>query len=169
MATSSTMIPRSSRFGSPTLRWACCICRRISNRRAIAVEVDDSTFGSRQELFDLIDEGPAGIIGICGNLMTRSNCVEIAGRATGRRLARDPGWAGARELPDEYLAAGADVVVQGEGELAMEELLASHMDPSTLPNVAGVMFRGADGHLVRTGGAQLIPDLDAQPWPDRTR
>src|SRR3981081_1635032 len=131
-------------------------------QKGYAVEVYDSTFGSRQELFDLIDAGPVGIIGISGNLMTRANCVEIAGRA------KDAGWRvilGGPEpanYPDEYLAAGADVVVQGEGELAMEELLASDMNPSALPNVAGIIFRGADGRLVRTGGTQLILDLDAQ-------
>ena len=136
-------------------------------QKGYAVEVYDSTFGSRQELFDLIDAGPAGIIGVCGNLMTRSNCVDIAGRAKAAGWRVILGGPEPANYPDEYLASGADVVVQGEGELALEELLACDLNPSALPNVAGIIFRGADGELVRTGGARLIPDLDGQPWPDR--
>ena len=136
-------------------------------QKGYPVEVYDSTFGSRQELFDLIDTGPAGIIGVCGNLMTRSNCVEIAGRAKAAGWRVIVGGPEPANYPDEYLASGADVIVEGEGELALEDLLASDMNPFTLPNVAGVIFRGPDGHLVRTGGGRLIPDLDTQPLPDR--
>jgi radical SAM superfamily enzyme YgiQ (UPF0313 family) len=136
-------------------------------QKGYAVEVYDSTFGSRQELFDLIDSGPAGIIGVCGNLMTRSNCVAIAARAKAAGWRVILGGPEPANYPDEYLACGADVIVQGEGELVLEELLACDVNPSALPSVAGIIFRGPDGHLVRTGGARLIPDLDAQPWPDR--
>jgi len=50
--------------------------------------------------------------------------------------------------PEEYRAAGADVIVAGEGELAMEALLSGAVDPRP---------------------TRLLPDLDAQPWPDRER
>jgi radical SAM superfamily enzyme YgiQ (UPF0313 family) len=136
-------------------------------QKGYAVEVYDSTFGSRQELFDLIEAGPAGSIGVCGNLMTRSNCVEIACRAKAAGWRVIVGGPEPANYPDEYLDSGADVIVQGEGELALEELLASDLNPATLPNIAGIIFRDPDGHLVRTGGARLIPDLNAQPWPDR--
>ncbi len=70
---------------------------------------------------------------------------------------------------DEYLRAGGDLIVTGEGEVALERLMAAHMDPAEWPSIPGIIFRGPDGSLFRTGPTQLIPNLDAQPWPDRER
>ena len=38
--------------------------------RGFEAEIYDSTFRSRQDLFGLLDQGPAGVLGIYGNLMT---------------------------------------------------------------------------------------------------
>jgi radical SAM superfamily enzyme YgiQ (UPF0313 family) len=35
--------------------------------------------------------------------------------------------------------------------------------------VPGIQYRAADGSVARTETAPLIPNLDAQPWPDRER
>ena len=77
----------------------------------------DSTFSSRQELWDLLRQGPPSVLGVYANLMTRSNVVEIL------RVAKQAGWQTVVGGPEpgayvqEYLAAGADVVVIGEGEI----------------------------------------------------
>src|SRR5207237_1184732 len=65
----------------------------------------------------------------------------------------------------QYLAAGAHVVVSGEGELALEALLAG-VPPE---QVRGLYLQCGDGGAVSTGPAELLADLDAQPWPDRER
>ena len=70
---------------------------------------------------------------------------------------------------DEYLGAGADLIVAGEGEYALERLLSSRMEPTEWPSIPGIIYRAPDGSVFRTGSTQLIPDLDAQPWPDRER
>ena len=75
----------------------------------------------------------------------------------------------------EYLEAGADVVVIGEGEITMEELLpalsasrAGRRDlAARLENICGIAFRAEDGSLRRTSPRRQIADLDAQPWPER--
>jgi radical SAM superfamily enzyme YgiQ (UPF0313 family) len=137
--------------------------------KGFEVDIYDSTFGSREELFAILDSGPPAAIGIYGNLLTRRNVLDIAARA---HLA---GWKvilGGPEpanYADEYLAAGADVLVAGEGEYALERLLATDMVPSEWASIPGIIFRASDGSAVRTGPARLIPDLDAQPWPDRER
>jgi radical SAM superfamily enzyme YgiQ (UPF0313 family) len=101
--------------------------------------------------------------------MTRCNVLGIAARA------RAGGWKVILGGPEpanyagEYLGAGADVIVTGEGEYALERLLTSRMDPAEWPSIPGIVFRRPDGSVFRTGPAQLIPDLDAQPWPDRQR
>jgi anaerobic magnesium-protoporphyrin IX monomethyl ester cyclase len=135
--------------------------------KSFEVEIYDSTFGSRQELFAIIEHGPPAVIGIYANLMTRGNAIEIA------QQAKAVGWRVIFGGPEpanyagEYLAYG-DVVVCGEGEAALEQLLASNLDAAAWGSIAGLAFRAADGQVVRTGPARLVRDLDAQPWPDRT-
>lgn len=133
------------------------------------VDLYDSTFGSREELFAILDDGPPAAIGIYGNLMTRPNVLEICARA------RAAGWKVILGGPEpanyaaEYLAAGADVIVAGEGEYAIEQLLGSGMQPAEWPLIPGIIFRAPDGSVIRTGPARLIANLDSQPWPDRER
>jgi len=70
---------------------------------------------------------------------------------------------------EEYLAAGADVVVIGEGEYTLDELLQALPVSGTqaLHAVRGIVFSDASGTLVRTPERLKIPDLDALPLPDR--
>jgi anaerobic magnesium-protoporphyrin IX monomethyl ester cyclase len=137
--------------------------------RGFDVEIYDSTFGSREELFRILHDGPPGALGIYGNLMTRGNVIDMV------TTAKTAGWrviVGGPEpsnYAEEYLAAGADIVVPGEAELALERLMATGVDPVGWRGIDGIIFRGAGGHVVRNGPAPLLPNLDAQPWPDRER
>ena len=138
-------------------------------KQGFAVDIYDSTFGSKSELFDLLRHGPPATIGVYANLMTRLNALEII------KCARDAGWnviVGGPEpanYPEQYVDSGADLVIAGEGEVALENLLSSSFDRSRWPEIGGLIFRGQDNRIVRTPPAALIKDLDAQPWPDRER
>src|SRR5581483_3197645 len=85
------------------------------------VEIYDSTFGTREELRRKFRSSSAGIVGIYTNLITRRAVLEIV------TAAREAGWTvilGGPEsanYPAEYLAAGADAIVIGEGETTLEE------------------------------------------------
>ena len=138
-------------------------------KQGFAIDIYDSTFGSKSELFDLLRHGPPATIGVYANLMTRLNALEII------KCAQEAGWnviVGGPEpanYPEQYLDSGADLVVTGEGEVALENLLSSSFDRSRWPEIGGLIFRGQDNRIVRTPPAALIKDLDAQPWPDRQR
>ncbi|HLK65984.1 MAG TPA: radical SAM protein [Bryobacteraceae bacterium] len=129
------------------------------------VEIYDSTFGSREGLFRILETETPAVLGVYVNLMTRANALAILkrGAACGWRVI--VGGPEPANYPDEYLAAGAEVVVSGEGELALESLLRG------IPagKVPGVCIRAEDGRVVNTGAARQLADLDAQPWPDRER
>lgn len=133
------------------------------------VEVYDSTFGSKGELFSILEDGPPGAIGIYANLITRRNALEIAAHA------RASGWKVILGGPEplnyaqEYLDSGADVIIGGEGEIPLETLLRANLDRASWPQIPGIFFLAPDGSVVSTGAATLIKDLDAQPWPDRER
>src|SRR5260370_38054961 len=77
--------------------------------RAAGVEVEtyDSTFGSRDPLFRMLETERPATLGIYANLMTRANALAIL------RYAVERGWKGVMGGPepanyaDEYLSAGA--------------------------------------------------------------
>ncbi len=135
--------------------------------KGFGVEIYDSTFGSREELFRILETEPPSTLGIYVNLMTRGNALAIVERARACGWKAIVGGPEPANYTDRYLEAGGSsvTVVSGEGELALEALLRG-VAPEHVP---GVCFRGADGGTVSTGPAQLLPDLDAQPWPDRER
>jgi anaerobic magnesium-protoporphyrin IX monomethyl ester cyclase len=137
--------------------------------RGFDVEIYDSTFGSRQELFELIERKRPRTVGIYGNLMTRANVLAIAhaARENGCRVVL--GGPEPANYPAEYLDAGADAIVNGEGEVSLEGLLLAFASGEDLASVPGIQYREDDGSIVRTNAAPLIANLDAQPWPDRER
>ena len=133
------------------------------------VEVYDSTFGSREELFEILDRGPVGVIGIYGNLLTRANVLAIAERARAAGWLVMLGGPEPANYAEEFLDAGADLIVEGEGERTVESLARAGFARDAWPSISGLTFRSSDGVIVKTGAAELLHDLDAQPWPDRTQ
>ena len=143
------------------------ICSHLRSK-GIDVQVFDSTFRSRDELLQTLRKGPPKVLGIYANLMTRGNVVEIL------RFAKEAGWKTVVGGPEpgayvsEYLQAGADVVVVGEGELTLEELVPVLNAGSDSWNViSGIAYQGKDGSIVRTKVREQIRDIDSQPWPAR--
>ena len=135
------------------------------------VEVYDSTFGSRQELLRILETEPPSTIGIYGTLMTRRGVLDIAEAAKMRGWKVTLGGPEPASYAKEYLDAGADIVVEGEGEVTLEELLVNfrRQNDTDLRAIDGIFFRNPDGSITRTGPRALISDLDAQPLPDRER
>jgi radical SAM superfamily enzyme YgiQ (UPF0313 family) len=137
--------------------------------KGFGVEVFDSTFSSRDDLFKLLHSESPAVLGVYANLMTRTNVTEIL------RMAKEAGWKTVVGGPEpaayipEYLASGADVVVIGEGEVTLEELLPAMRDGFSrgLERVKGIAFRRDDGSICQTAPRAQIHDLDAQPWPSR--
>jgi anaerobic magnesium-protoporphyrin IX monomethyl ester cyclase len=142
--------------------------------RGFAVEVFDSTFSPRESLFDRLRTAPPGVLGVYCNLGTRPNVIEIL------KTAKEAGWQTVAGGPEPaaylegYLSAGADVIVIGEGEATVEELLpalravrAGRDLPSSLAGVRGLAFLDGHGHVHKTDARPLLPCLDNQPWPAR--
>jgi radical SAM superfamily enzyme YgiQ (UPF0313 family) len=136
--------------------------------RGRGVEVYDSTFPSRDELLARL-RADRGVLGVYTNLMTRPAVLAIVAEAKRHGWQVVLGGPESANYPAEYLAAGADVVVIGEGEITLEELLPAlrSAGPHRLWNVRGVAFRDEEGRLVHTPERPKIPDLDLLPFPDR--
>jgi len=128
--------------------------------RGFDVEIYDSTFRSRAELFRLLETETPSVLGLYVNLMTRPAAIAILERAAACGWRVVAGGPEPSNYPEQYLAAGAWAVASGEGELALEALLRGTA-PESVP---GLWLRSGS-----TGPACLLPDLDAAPWPDRER
>jgi anaerobic magnesium-protoporphyrin IX monomethyl ester cyclase len=132
------------------------------------VEVFDTTFSTRDALIARLHTGTPSVLGLYANLMTRSNIVELLA------IARAAGWKTIVGGPEpgayarEYLDAGAQFVVMGEGETTLEELLTALQSGSNVnfADVAGIAYL-EDGRLQQNAPRSQIACLDDQPWPAR--
>jgi radical SAM superfamily enzyme YgiQ (UPF0313 family) len=144
------------------------LCSHL-RQKGFKVEVFDSTFSTYQDLLFTLEHTPPAVLGIYANLMTRPNVVKIL------KAAKAAGWRTVVGGPEpgsyicEYLQAGADVVVIGEGELTLEELLPALREdsPAALHRVNGIAFRLPDGNIHVTPPRAQISSIDLQPWPAR--
>src|SRR5580698_9607500 len=131
-------------------------------RAGFDVEIFDTTFSTRQDLLDRLSRS-GGVIGIYTNLMTRRPVLDIITAAKRHGWTVVLGGPESANYPDEYLAAGADVVVSGEGETTMAELLPAlaTKGPHDLHGIAGIAFRDADRNVRNTPERAKIADIDS--------
>lgn len=139
-------------------------------RHGIDVGIFDGTFRSFAEFLAALDRERPPVVGIYANLMTKRHVLRLTTACRSRGVAVVVGGPDPPHYAAEYLEHGADVVVVGEGELTLAELLprlARGKGRRDLTDVRGVAFRDDEGRVVRTEPRPLIPDLDGQPLPDR--
>jgi len=86
------------------------------------------------------------------------------------RMARQAGarcvvsGSDASDHPAPYLEAGADVVIAGEGEITLREVLPALLSGRPLSETPGLVFR-QEGGLLRTQPRVPVKNLDALPRP----
>jgi radical SAM superfamily enzyme YgiQ (UPF0313 family) len=144
------------------------LCSHL-RKKGFDVEVFDTTFSSRDVLFQHLRTERPSVLGVYANLMTRKNVIDIL------RVAREAGWRTVVGGPEpgayarEYLESGADFVVFGEGEITMEELLHALRGGTTgsPAQIPGIAFLDDTGIMRQTSPRVQITSLDAQPWPAR--
>jgi len=133
------------------------------------VDIFDSTFRTMKEFKSYVAEMQPAIVGLSCNLSTKARVLEQI------RICKENGaWVilGGPEpvsYADAYLEAGADVVVVGEGELTLAELIPhlASMGSQNLDKIAGIIYLDVEGKPTKTATRSPIADLSAQPWPDR--
>ncbi len=136
--------------------------------RGYSVEIFDSTFAPRSGLNERFASA-TGTVGIYTTLMTRRSVLEIVGAAKRHGWTVILGGPESANYTAEYLEAGADAIVIGEGEITMSELLAvlARFGAHRLHEVPGVAFRDEAGAVVHTRERVKVKDLDSLPLPDR--
>ncbi len=95
-------------------------------------------------------------------------CADLVKRY-GRDILTVVGGHAASLAPEDYLRSGAiDMVVVGEGEPVLEDLLARIRARRPLTGIRGLCVRDGDGRIVYTPPRPLEYDLDRLPFPDRS-
>jgi anaerobic magnesium-protoporphyrin IX monomethyl ester cyclase len=125
--------------------------------RGVDAGLFDSTFQRIEDFEAAVMRHRPRMVGLAVNLMTKRNALKMIAIAKSAGAQVVLGGPDPPYYAEEYLSAGADVVVIGEGEHTLEELLRN-----TPMDVQGIVCR--DGS---TPPRPQIANLDAQPFPDR--
>lgn len=138
-------------------------------QKGFDVAVFDATFTDRESFARLLDEKRPGIVGFSVNMMTKLHVLPMIRAAKERHCLVIVGGPDPPYYAEEYIEFGADIVVIGEGEQTLEELLPilSARRFERLSTVSGIAFKDADGTVRRTPARALLQDLDMLPYPDR--
>ncbi|NIR48590.1 B12-binding domain-containing radical SAM protein [candidate division KSB1 bacterium] len=132
------------------------------------VEVLDTTFKTRKDVTDYLAKTRPDLVGIYCNLMTKPNVLEMIQVCKRLGCTVILGGPDPPHYAKEYLTWGADVVVIGEGEMTLEELIPRLQNGSRdLADIKGIVYKGDDGTVHKTPERPFVTDLDALPFPDR--
>ncbi len=144
-------------------------------REGVDTEWWDATWQSGVNAFaGVLDSVRPTVVGFYGHTITRTVTAGMVAEAKGRGLRVVAGGPDPVQYLDEYLAMGVEVVVIGEGEATLGELVAHLREHggawefAALARVRGIAFH-REGVLVRTEARPLLRPLDSLPWPSRER
>lgn len=137
--------------------------------RGFAVGVFDSTFSSPEAFEAYLVAHRPPVVGIYVNLMTKRNALKLIPLCKQHGAKVIVGGPEPAYYAEQYLRWGADVVVRGEGEAALEDLLPHLHKHNTkgLANVQGIAFINENDMVQETLPRPLLTDLSAHPWADR--
>jgi radical SAM superfamily enzyme YgiQ (UPF0313 family) len=138
--------------------------------RGFDVCVFDSTFRSHAEFVAVLERRRPPVVGLYCNLMTKRNVLRMIQECRSRGAVVVLGGPDPPHHAERYLEHGADVVVIGEGERTLHQLLPrllARPRARDLRDVDGLVYNDEAGALVRTAPRALLERLDDQPFPDR--
>jgi radical SAM superfamily enzyme YgiQ (UPF0313 family) len=139
--------------------------------KGIQVSVLDATFSSKADFQQQLLLQRPNILAFYVNLMTKRNVLElIAWIKTQDVLSSTRIILGGPDITYNtwnYLQAGADVLVIGEGEETMFELVQTFQQQQSLSSIEGIAFLDEHGKEIRTQERKKRKDVDGFPMPDR--
>ena len=113
-------------------------------------------------------ERPADVVGFYGSLTsTVPRLFQLARLYGSWGVVTVAGGKHIENMPDEALDNGVDIVVFGEGEYVIQDLLREFTEGtgSGIEDVPGIAFR-RENNTVKTGKRELITDFSLLPFPN---
>lgn len=138
-------------------------------------DVFDSTFSSMEKLQEKLLSTKPDVIGVYTNLMTKLNVLKIVQFIKASTELQHTkvllGGPEVRHHKDKFLQHGVDVIVFGEGENTMLELVQAYSETSN-PNLAvipGIAFKNENGVVQVNAERGLKKEVDELPLPNRKK
>jgi anaerobic magnesium-protoporphyrin IX monomethyl ester cyclase len=138
-------------------------------------EVFDTTFSEKEKFFENLLSDPPAVLALYSNLMTKRNVIDTLRFVRQTPALRETvvvlGGPDVTYNAENYLDAGAHVIVIGEGEETMREVAETVRagNRTEFGHVAGVVYRNGEGHLIRTTARAKLRDVDQLPIPAREK
>lgn len=157
--------PQFTRYPQPPVGMA--LIAAILEKEGHRVNIlDANALGLRPEdVPSMVND--ADVVGLTAMTPTISAALGIARHLKQARpeLTTVMGGAHATLLPEETLALAPelDIIVRGEGDETVVELLQALEDGQSLDSIAGISYR-ADGQVVHTAARASIVNMDALPY-----
>jgi len=130
------------------------------SRRALALD-------ETAEHAELQKRRPANAVGFYGGLTsTVPRLFKLAGFYKSLGIPTIAGGAHVDALPEEALNENIDLVVHGEGEETIGEILNAWSSGSSLSEIKGISFKNSAGEIITTERRKPICNLDDLPVPD---
>jgi radical SAM superfamily enzyme YgiQ (UPF0313 family) len=132
-------------------------------------DVFDSTFSTMQSQLDFIIEKQPKVICIYTNLMTKIEVVKLMKILKSEKYKFPKIVLGGPDVSyniENYLKAGADFLVIGEGEVTTFELYNAILKNSNLHDIAGIAFL-ENNQVIQTAARTKLKELDDLPLPNR--
>lgn len=138
-------------------------------------EVFDTTFSNQNDQRNFIVNFQPNIIAIYTNLMTKIEVIQLIEFIQTSLVQHKPlivvGGPDVTYNIDNYLHAGADILVIGEGEKTILEICQAHQQGlwPDFYHIDGLAFRDQAGRAHATKSREKIDDLDVLPLPNRSK
>jgi len=137
-------------------------------------EIFDSTFSSFDKLCSHLLEHKPNVLGIYTNLMTRINVIRIIKFIRSKKelsgIKIVLGGPEVRQHAKPLLETGADVIVIGEGEETMHQVVWAWSErDANLTNVEGIHWKNLNGEIVINPERELLKDINQLPFPNRKK
>ena len=136
-------------------------------QQGFEVGVFDSTFSSMEKFEALLADQQPSAVGLYTTLMTKQNVLQMVQVCKKHGAKVILGGPEPPHYAENYLTRGADVIVIGEGELTLAELLPALAKNPPLDDITGIAYLDADGKCVKTAPRVFVQNLDDLPMPDR--
>jgi len=137
-------------------------------------DVFDSTFSTYDNLCQLLVEKKPEVIGLYTNLMTRINVIRIIKFIRAEKCLSNTkiilGGPEVRQHAAPLLQVGADVIIIGEGEESMLEVIAAFdHKQDDLSSIKGIQWKRTSGAIVINAERELLKDINQLPFPNRKK
>ena len=122
---------------------------------------------SIDEIEKMVKEFSPDMIGVSLNLYFTQGGYQLSERLSKLRIPLVAGGPHIKACPEEALRHNYDIVINGEGEETIVEVIDYLEGKRSIDQINGISYKDDGGNIIRNPDRGLIPDLDTVPFMDR--